>query len=56
MTRGEIISLGVNVVLVLITGVYAYFTYRILKANQQVAKEMSSQKSDMLRPIVSVAP
>ena len=56
MTRSELITFGVNVVLVLITGVYAFFTYRILKANQTVANEMALQRRDLLRPIISVTP
>jgi hypothetical protein len=56
MTTSEIITVGVNGLLVLITGLYAIFTFRILKANQQVATEMALQRRNLLRPIISIRP
>jgi len=55
MTNAEL-ALIANFILVLITGVYAYFTFRILKANQDVANEMAAQRHDLRRPIVSIYP
>lgn len=56
MTTAELLGLGVNASLALITGLYAFFTFRILKANQRVADEMALQRRDILRPIISVGP
>lgn len=56
MTTAEILSLSVNASLALITGLYAFFTFRILKANQSVADAMALQRRDILRPIISVGP
>jgi hypothetical protein len=56
VATNEIISLGINALLVLITGVYAIFTFKILKANQRVADEMALQRRDILRPIISIGP
>jgi hypothetical protein len=56
MTTAELLGLGVNGSLALITGLYAVFTFRILKANQRVADEMALQRRDILRPIISVGP
>lgn len=56
MTTGEIITISGNLLLVVITGVYAYFTFRILQANQRVADEMRLQRRDLLRPIITIGP
>ena len=42
-----------TVVLALITAVYAYATFRILKANQAAVKAMHDQTEALLRPYVS---
>jgi len=56
MTTAELLGLAVNASLALIAGLYAVFTFRILKANQRVADEMALQRRDILRPIISVGP
>ena len=43
-------------VLVLITGFYAWATFRILRANEKVVEVMSEQADAVTRPYVSVAP
>ena len=55
MTTAEILALSVNATLAIITGLYAAFTFKILKANQRMADEMALQRRDMLRPVISVA-
>jgi hypothetical protein len=42
--------------LVVITGFYAWATYRILKANERVVEVMHSQSEAMTRPYVTIAP
>jgi len=42
--------------LVLITGFYAWATFRILKANERVVEVMHSQSEAMTRPYVTVTP
>jgi len=42
--------------LVLITGLYAWATFRILKANERVVEAMKSQSEAMTRPYVTVTP
>ena len=56
MTTGEISSIGINGALALITGLYAYFTVQILRANRRVADEMALQRRDILRPVISIGP
>jgi len=43
-------------ILVLITAIYAWVTYQILRANQGVLCEMQLQQEALQRPYVSVAP
>lgn len=43
-------------ILVVITGIYAWFTFRILKANEKVVEQMRSQQEAMYRPYISVSP
>lgn len=43
-------------VLVLITGFYAWATYRILKANEHVVEVMHEQAEAVTRPYVTVSP
>lgn len=38
--------------LVVITGVYVYMTYKILKSNEQAVRAMNAQVSAMIRPYV----
>ncbi len=42
--------------LVIITGLYAYYTYKILRANEGVLQEMRSQQELLYRPYVSIFP
>jgi hypothetical protein len=42
--------------LVIITGFYAWFTFKILKANEKVVERMSDQQEAMYRPYVSISP
>ncbi len=42
--------------LVLITGIYAWATFRILRANEKVVEVMHEQAEAVTRPYVSVAP
>lgn len=51
----QILNQVPNIVLVLITGVYAWFTYRMLKTNQATVREMRAQREDMFRPYVVVS-
>ncbi len=50
------IELTLTALLVFITGIYACFTYRILKANQNVVKIMQSQYEAIYRPYVTISP
>lgn len=43
-------------ILVLITGFYAWATFRILKANERVVEVMHAQAEAISRPYISVAP
>jgi len=47
---------GLTVILVIITGFYAWSTYKILKANERVVVVMHEQAEGMTRPYVSVSP
>jgi len=42
--------------LVVITGIYAWFTFRILKANERIVERMHEQQESMYRPYVSISP
>lgn len=42
--------------LVLVTGIYAWVTYRILKANERVVEAMREQSEAVYRPYVIVTP
>jgi hypothetical protein len=52
MTIGAIEAL--TTLLVLITGFYAWATYRILKANESVVSEMQRQSEEVARPRISI--
>lgn len=41
-------------ILVLITGVYAWVTFKILEANESVVREMQRQSEDIARPRISI--
>jgi|AntAceMinimDraft_8_1070364.scaffolds.fasta_scaffold31072_2 hypothetical protein len=41
-------------ILVIITGIYAFFTFRILKANERVVSEMRQQREDLTRPYINI--
>lgn len=43
-------------ILVLVTGFYAYVTFKILKANEGVLSEMQAQQDALYRPYVSISP
>lgn len=42
--------------LVVITGIYAWFTFRILKANERIVEKMHDQQEAMYRPYISISP
>jgi hypothetical protein len=42
--------------LVFITGLYAWFTFRILKANEKIVEKMRDQQEAMYRPYISISP
>ncbi len=42
--------------LVVITGIYAWFTFRILKANERIVDRMHEQQEAMYRPYISISP
>lgn len=42
--------------LVIITGLYAWFTFKILKANERVVEKMHNQQEAIYRPYVSISP
>jgi hypothetical protein len=42
--------------LVVITGIYAWLTFRILKANERIVEKMHDQQEAMYRPYVSISP
>lgn len=42
--------------LVIITGLYALFTFKILRANQSVVAEMQSQNEALRRPYIVISP
>lgn len=44
-----------TIVLILITGIYAYFTYRILKANEATVATMREQLHSTVRPYVTIS-
>lgn len=43
-------------ILVIITGFYAWVTFRILKANEKVVEQMRNQQEAMQRPYISISP
>ncbi len=43
-----------TVILVVVTGIYCYFTYKILKANELVVMEMRGQNELFIRPYIIV--
>jgi len=45
---------GLTTILVIITGFYAWSTYRILKANERVVEVMNDQAEAITRPYISV--
>ncbi len=42
--------------LVIITGFYAWVTFKILKVNQGVLREMRDQQDSLYRPYISISP
>jgi len=42
--------------LVVITGIYAWFTFRILKANERIVEKMHEQQEAMYRPYIAISP
>jgi len=42
-------------ILVLITGFYAWVTFKMLKANESVLFEMQTQREDLIRPYVDIS-
>ena len=42
--------------LVVITGLYAWFTFNILKANERIVEKMHDQQEAMYRPYISISP
>lgn len=47
---------GLTAALTIITGIYAYLTFRILKANEHAVAAMQEQAEQANRPYVVVAP
>jgi hypothetical protein len=45
---------ALTVLLVVITGFYAWATYKILRANENVVREMQQQSEEIARPRISV--
>ena len=45
-----------TLLLVVITGFYAWVTFKILKANEAVLTEMRNEQESLLRPYISVSP
>ncbi|MGA7561621.1 MAG: hypothetical protein WBW55_00245 [Desulfobaccales bacterium] len=43
-------------ILVIITGSYAWATYKILRANEKVVEEMKEQSEAIMRPYIRIAP
>ncbi len=43
-------------ILVIVTGFYAWVTFKILKANESVLKEMRGQQEALFRPYISISP
>lgn len=52
----EIITTIFTILLVLITGFYAWVTFKILKANEGVLQEMMEQREAFYRPYISISP
>jgi hypothetical protein len=42
-------------ILVIITGFYAWVTFKMLKANENVLLEMQTQREDLIRPYVDIS-
>ena len=42
--------------LVVITGIYAWFTFKILKANERIVGKMNEQQEAMYRPYIAISP
>jgi len=43
-------------ILVIITGIYVFFTFRILKANETIVEKMHEQQEAVYRPYISISP
>jgi len=43
-------------ILVVITGTYAWLTFKILKANEKVVEQMREQQEAVYRPYISISP
>jgi len=43
-------------ILVIITGLYAWFTFKILKANERLVEQMRNQQEATYRPYISISP
>jgi len=52
----EILTTILTILLVLITGFYAWVTFKILKANKGVLREMMEQREAFYRPYISISP
>ncbi len=42
--------------LIVITGIYAWFTFKILKANERIVEKMHEQQEAMYRPYIAISP
>jgi len=49
------IEMALNILLVCITGMYAFLTYRILRANRQTIDEMQKQNESYIRPYILIS-
>jgi hypothetical protein len=45
-----------TMLLVIITGIYAWFTFKILKANEKIVERMHEQQEAMYRPYITISP
>jgi len=52
----EMITLAIAFLLLIVTCIYAFFTYKILKANEGVLREMQQQQESLYRPYISISP
>ncbi|MGD9116624.1 MAG: hypothetical protein PVJ61_05545 [Dehalococcoidia bacterium] len=54
MTNGELASIALTGVLVIITGIYAWRTFAISNAAKKQAEEMRAQRYDTVRPVIDI--